>query len=463
VTINPQGAKYMTREPIPNSIIEGDCLEVMRQWPDACIDHCIADPPFGIASGSGRKGKRGLGWAFSSHVTMDEAWDHFSKDEFFQFNVAWLSEVCRVVKPNGNILVFGTFHNIYQIGFILQNILNRRVNNSIVWFKPNAQPNITARTLTESTEQIVWAVNETPEKATNWVFNYRIAKELYDDRQMRTFWTFPDSDNMKNVSAVPVVPKKVRKHPSQKPQQLIDRLVRLGTRPNDLILDPFAGSGAVAVSALRYRRKYVLIELLRGYVAVAEKAIEEFWQSRRGKLTRHDGGLATQFADEELDILTETPVPQADDLDLVFSVPQRVRAGAATRNQIAGELSYVPRQGPYYADAAIALRLVQAVGPVDKTGQRLEVTHLGMEWLRALDADKPDLQREVVLTAPIVKYVASDLGIDLQGAADMSALLDEARVAEVLESLDLSPNTARRRAITLCGWLSRVSQLRPRL
>ena len=134
----------------------------MAAWPDGCVDHCIADPPFGIASGSGRRGKKGLGWAFSSHVTMQETWDRFSHDDFFQFNVRWLSEVCRVVKPNGNILVFGTFHNIYQLGFILQSVLNRRILNSIVWFKPNAQPNITARTLTESTEQIIWAVNETP-------------------------------------------------------------------------------------------------------------------------------------------------------------------------------------------------------------------------------------------------------------------------------------------------------------
>ena len=74
--------------PTPNTIIEGDCLEVMRQWPDACFDHCIADPPFGISSGGGRKGKKGLGWAFSSHVTMAEEWDQFSQDDFFQFNVA---------------------------------------------------------------------------------------------------------------------------------------------------------------------------------------------------------------------------------------------------------------------------------------------------------------------------------------------------------------------------------------
>ena len=444
----------MVTHPLPNHVYVGDCLEIMRQWPDHCVDHCIADPPFGIASGGGRKGKKGLGWAFSSHVTMQEAWDQFSeKDDFFRFNVEWLREVCRVVKPNGNVLVFGTYHNIYQIGFILQNVLERRVNNSIIWFKPNAQPNITARTLTESTEQIIWAVNETPEAATNWIFNYRIAKELSDDRQMRNFW--PD-----NVLAVPVVPKGVRRHPSQKPQQLVDRLVRLATRPGEVILDPFAGSGVVALSALRYRRKYLLIELLREYAAAAEEVIQDFPHTVRGRLVGRENGLAA-LTDPELDILTETPVPQADNLDLVFGVPQLVQRGAETRNDIAGRLDYGPRQGPYYADAAIALRLVEAVGAPGKTGQRLELSDLGTEWLSASDREKPRLKREVVLAAPIVKFLASALGVDLSATSDLSALLDESRVATALERLDLSDNTARRRAGTLCGWFRVIAQTRP--
>jgi site-specific DNA-methyltransferase (adenine-specific) len=440
--------------PLFNHIYVGDCLEVMRQWPDACVDHCIADPPFNISAGGGRKGKKGLGWAFSSHVTMAETWDRFSEDEFFQFNVAWLREVCRLVKPNGNIFVFGTYHNIYQLGFILQNALNRRINNSIIWFKPNAQPNITARTLTESTEQIIWAVNETPQRAANWVFNYRLAKELSDDKQMRTLWALQD------VISVPVVPKKLRRHPSQKPGQLVDRLVRLATRPSEVILDPFAGSGVVALSALRYRRRYLLIELLREYAAAAEESVQEFPDTVRGRLVGRENGLAA-LTDEELDILTETPVPQADNLDLVFRVPQLVQEGADTRNDIAGSLDYVPRQGPYYADAAIALRLIDAVGAPGKTGQRLELSDLGEEWLAASDGDKPTLKREVVLTAPIVRFVASELGVDPSATSALSALLDESRVAAVLERLDLSGNTAKRRAVTLCAWFRVIAQTGP--
>jgi len=250
--------------PAPNQLITGDCLEAMRGWPDGCIDHCIVDPPFNIGSGSGRKGKNGLGWAFSSHVTMDEAWDTFTKDEFFAFNVAWLKEVARVVKPNGNILVFGTYHNIYQLGFILQNVLDRRILNSVVWFKPNAQPNITARTLTESTEQIIWAVNETAAKATGWTFNYWDAKEMNGGKQMRNLWDFPVTSKKERAAG---------KHPSQKPLALLERAVLLASQPGELLLDPFGGAGTLAVAAAKHGREWLMIESVPEYAAIARSRI----------------------------------------------------------------------------------------------------------------------------------------------------------------------------------------------
>ena len=250
--------------PAPNQLITGNSLDAMRTWPDGCIDHCIVDPPFNIGSGSGRKGKSGLGWAFSSHVTMDEQWDTFTKDEFYAFNIAWLTEVARVVKPNGNILVFGTYHNIYQLGHILQHVLDRRILNSVVWFKPNAQPNITARTLTESTEQIIWAVNETPAKATGWTFNYWDAKEMNGGKQMRNLWDFP------------VTPKKERaagKHPSQKPLALLERAVLLASQPGELLLDPFAGTGTLAVAAAKHNREWLMVESVPEYAEIAQTRI----------------------------------------------------------------------------------------------------------------------------------------------------------------------------------------------
>lgn len=262
--IIPPPVRLVRGVPKPNQIITGDCLDAMRAWPDGCIDHCIVDPPFNIGSGSGRKGKNGLGWAFSSHVTMDEAWDTFSKHDFYEFNVAWLREVVRVVKPNGNILVFGSYHNIYQLGHILQHVLDRRILNSVVWFKPNAQPNITARTLTESTEQIIWAVNGTPAKATGWTFNYWDAKEMNGGKQMRNLWEFPVTSKKERSAG---------KHPSQKPLGLLERAVLLASQPGELLLDPFAGAGTLAVAAAKHQREWLLIESVAEYAEIAQRRI----------------------------------------------------------------------------------------------------------------------------------------------------------------------------------------------
>ena len=264
-------------EPIPNQIHTGDCLEIMRSWPDDCIEHCIADPPFGIASGRGRRSKRGLGWAFSSHVTMQETWDQFSEDEYFRFSLDWLREVCRVVKPNGNILVFGTFHNIYLLGFLLGHVLERRILNSVIWFKPNAQPNITARMLTESTEQIIWAVNETPKRAKKWTFNYWDAKEMNGGKQMRNVWEFPVTPKRERVNGA---------HPSQKPLALIERAVLLASNPGDLLLDPFGGAGTLAVAAAKHDRRWLLVESVPEYAELARQRVASATQPSEGSTAK---------------------------------------------------------------------------------------------------------------------------------------------------------------------------------
>ncbi len=433
----------------------------MAAWPDGCVDHCIADPPFGIASGSGRRGKKGLGWAFSSHVTMQETWDRFSHDDFFQFNVRWLSEVCRVVKPNGNILVFGTFHNIYQLGFILQNVLNRRILNSIVWFKPNAQPNITARTLTESTEQIIWAVNETPERARKWTFNYWEAKELAGGRQMRNLWKDGSAPNLWEVPVVRQSETRFGKHPAQKPTELTDRLVLIASQQGDLVLDPFAGAGSVGVSARRYLRRYALIEKLPEFAEVTRQRIIDLESSAWGEVLHHLEVREMTLTDSELRVLNSIPVPQADHLELVFSVPSYVEDGSETRSQVADRLEYVGRQGPYYADAAMSLRLVATKLAKDSDGaEKLHVTAIGRDYLDSAEDQKAFKRRLIVLRSPIMKYIASQLGLTLNGSPVPypvpAAMLDESAVATVLQQWLPSRSTAMRRAHTLCEWLSGV-------
>lgn len=245
--------------PEPGTLYAGDCLEWMARWPDACFDHCIADPPFNISK------KSGLRWAFSKHVTIQESWDRFSGDEFFAFNLAWLREVSRVVKPNGNIMVFGTYHNIYQLGFIIQS-LNLRINNSLIWYKPNAQPNITCRMFTESSEQIIWAVNAEHETAKGWVFNYQDVKLLNGGKQMRNVWEIPVTPRRERVHGL---------HPSQKPEALLERIILSVTQPDDLVLDPFGGAGTMGVVAARHGRKWVLVEQNPDYLRIAKARLQD--------------------------------------------------------------------------------------------------------------------------------------------------------------------------------------------
>ena len=250
-----------TTDELPiNQILSGDCLDVLQTFPDGVFDCCVTDPPFNMSK------KKGLGWAFSSHITMQEQWDIFSKDDYFQFTVNWIREVLRVLKTNGNLFVFGSFHCIFTIGFILQNIFDRRIISQIVWYKPNAQPNITCRMFTESTEFIIWAVNNESKKAKNWTFNYEIMKAMNNDKQMRNMWEIP---------LTPRSERKHGKHPSQKPVSVVHRLILAGTNEGDLILDPFSGSGTTAVVAEQQNRKWIMIEKNEEYNQIAKMRIDE--------------------------------------------------------------------------------------------------------------------------------------------------------------------------------------------
>ena len=451
----------MPRKPPRNKIIHGTAVEEMRKWRDDSIDHCIADPPFNMSK------KRGMGWAFSSHVTMEESWDRFGEDEFFRFNVEWLREACRVVKPNGNILVFGTYHNIYQLGFILQSGLNRRVLNSIVWYKPNAQPNITARMLTESTEYIVWAVNGAesgPGKATRWTFNYQKARELGGDRQHRNVLDRRKRRPVVTLSElqVPVVSQKERlhgKHPSQKPVALMERLVSLYTKPGELILDPFAGSGALAQACIRRSRDYVVVERAPEYHWLAKHNIQSEQLSKVGAIHRWAELRDRPLSEEEILVLDGVPVPQADRLDLIIEVIGIVSGGTNSRTAIADFLAsedregYDPRQGAYYADAAYALGWIC---PEAENESRFVVTDRGREVWGASGAGLRRLVWDDI-EGMHFGFVADDLGITLR-----DGIADEVRFRGALAKwfdLDAKPgSTADRRTHTILNWIRQLRE-----
>ncbi|MGH7864480.1 MAG: DNA-methyltransferase, partial [Candidatus Binataceae bacterium] len=149
---------------------------------------------------------------------------------------------------------------IYLIGFVLQNVLGLRVMQQITWFKPNAQPNITGRLPTESSEYIIWACNNSPERASHWTFDYPASKRIGGGKQLRNVWQIP---------CTPRSEKSFGNHPTQKPLELLERIVTLWTRPRDLVLDCFVGTGTTAVAAARLKRRWVGIEKDRTYFAVA--------------------------------------------------------------------------------------------------------------------------------------------------------------------------------------------------
>jgi len=279
------------------NLICNDAFKVLAEIPDNYADHCVTDPPYNI---SGNNLKKEIGWLKSNKYwsenknfkKIEENWDRFANDDYEKFTNIWLNEVFRIVKPNGNIIVFGSYHNIYKIGNFLQT-RNKKIINSIVWYKRNAFPNITQRMLCESTEHIIWAVNESADKAKNWVFNYKVLKENNVLKECEKCHRTRDINHkycpycghsvfkikklqMRNVWDVPMTPISEKidgKHPAQKPIEILKRIVVGGTKRGDIIIDPFSGSGTTAVVAKNLDRKFIAIDNKKEYCKIAQKRL----------------------------------------------------------------------------------------------------------------------------------------------------------------------------------------------
>ncbi len=247
-----------------------DSLSLLDEFGENEFDACITDPPYNI---SGYDHKKKIGWLKSNDywaeqkkfTKISEDWDKFSNKDYVKFTKDWIQKITRVVKENGNIIIFGSMHNIFTIGEIL-NELEIRIVNSITWYKRNAFPNITQRMLCESTEYIIWAVNNNPKKAKNWTFNYNIMKELNNGKQMRNVWDVP---------LTPLREKKHGKHPAQKPLEVVKRLILGCTNPQDNIIDPFMGVGSIPLAADIYERGCTGIERNEEYLKIAMERIKD--------------------------------------------------------------------------------------------------------------------------------------------------------------------------------------------
>ena len=246
----------------------GDCLQLLPQFPQNSIDMIFADPPYFLSNG-------GITCHAGKMVSVDKGmWDvSHGIEENHKFNLAWLSECQKVLTKNGVIWVSGTAHIIFSVGFAMQQ-LGFKILNDIIWFKPNASPNLSCRYFTHSTETVIWAAKN---QRSKHIFNYELMKQLGNGKQMRNLWEIP-----------PPQPKeKTRgKHPTQKPLKLLERILLASTNEGDVVLDPFNGSGSTGIAALRLGRKYMGIEISEEYLALTIARLEDELRNPKFQLAR---------------------------------------------------------------------------------------------------------------------------------------------------------------------------------
>jgi len=253
-----------------NHIYQGDCIEILNKEIDInTVQLIFADPPYNL-SGNGLKwenNKTGGDW-----YMINEDWDKMPEGKYLRFTHSWIKACKRVLKKNGSIYISCSYHNL---GEVLMNLkaLDFKINNIITWRKTNAMPNMTRRVFTHSTEFVVWAV-----KGKNWIFNYEKLKEINPKRkkngetkQMRDVWDMPlvqGTERLRDKDGKAL-------HPTQKPEELLKRIIIASSNPNDIVLDPFLGSGTTAVVAKKLNRRWIGVEKKKKYVQAAKKRVQQ--------------------------------------------------------------------------------------------------------------------------------------------------------------------------------------------
>jgi len=223
-------------------IYQGDCVQILGAMPDECVDLIFADPPYFLSNG-------GITCHAGRMVSVNKgAWDRSrGANENHEFNRQWLEQCQRVLKPNGTIWVSGTAHVIHSVGFAMQQ-LGFKLLNDISWVKPNPPPNLSCRYFTHSTETLIWAAKNSKSRHT---FHYQEMKRIAGGKQMKSVWEIRPPEKWE---------KRFGKHPTQKPVALLERVLKAASSEEDLVLDPFAGSGTAAVASVRLSRSVILIE-----------------------------------------------------------------------------------------------------------------------------------------------------------------------------------------------------------
>lgn len=238
-------------------IYNDSCFEVLPKLEDNSVDCIITDPPYFLSND-------GITCKSGKMVSVNKGkWDKRKGfDQVYNFNLQWIEESYRVLKDGGTLWVSGTFHNIYTIGSIIDSIQDFRILNNITWVKKSPPPNLSCRFFTHSTETILWIRKG---KKSKHFFNYDLMKEVNGGKQMKDVWIMGRPKKSE---------KKYGKHPTQKPEEIIERMVLSSTQEGDLVLDLFNGSGTTGVVCARNSRKYIGIELDYDYSVLSNKRIE---------------------------------------------------------------------------------------------------------------------------------------------------------------------------------------------
>lgn len=254
------------------SLLLGDSFLLLSKIRTGTIDCIFADPPYFLSND-------GISVSGGKQVSVNKAdWDKgFDFKEKHKFNRKWIKMCKRVLKENGTIWISGTLHNIYSVGFALEQEGFKIINN-ITWEKLNPPPNLACRCFTHSTETVIWAKKNS--KKAKQVFNYDLMKSMNKDKQMKDVW---------RGSLTSQKEKKFGKHPTQKPEYLLERILLSCTHEGDIVLDPFNGSGTTGVIAKRLNRKYIGIDNNKDYLDITIRRIQNeedtLWQQE----TSHNG------------------------------------------------------------------------------------------------------------------------------------------------------------------------------
>ena len=237
-------------------LINGDCIQAMSGMSVNSVDLIFADPPYFLST------QNGITCQSGRMVSVKKGeWDlQKSFDEIHSFNREWIRCCYLLLKSSGSIFISGTFHNIYSIGVALQQEGFFIVNN-ITWQKLNPPPNLACKCFTHSTETIIWAVKD----KKKYYFNYALMKELNGGKQMKDVWSGP------------LTPKKEKqhgKHPTQKPEYLLERIILAASKEGDLVMDPFCGSGTTGVVSIRLNREFIGIDNNEEYISLADRRMK---------------------------------------------------------------------------------------------------------------------------------------------------------------------------------------------